>query len=106
MRYIGNKTRLLPFIRRAVRTLGLGPGAAHDAFAGTAAVARALKEDGWRVAASDVMTYSYVLQRAYVVAEREPGRDTLRALRAADADFRATSRSPALRARAAARGGG
>ncbi|HKG92170.1 MAG TPA: DNA adenine methylase, partial [Gemmatimonadaceae bacterium] len=108
MRYIGNKTRLLDFIRRAVRTLGLRPGAAgplvvHDAFAGTASVGRALKEDGWRVAASDVMTYSYVLQRAYVEASAVP---SLAALHAGDADFRRACRSPALRARAAERGGG
>jgi adenine-specific DNA-methyltransferase len=72
MRYIGNKTRLLPFIRGTLRRLGIAPGVAHDAFAGTAAVGRALKLDGWRVLSSDVMTYSYVLQRAYVVASRTP----------------------------------
>src|SRR5215212_4642015 len=72
MRYIGNKTRLLPFIAHALRTLRIPPGSAHDAFAGTAAVGRALKESGWRVASSDLMTYSYVFQRAYVVASRCP----------------------------------
>lgn len=72
MRYIGNKTRLLSFIRDRIARLGLAPGHAHDAFAGTAAVARALKSDGWRVTSSDLMTYSYVLQRAYVVASRPP----------------------------------
>ena len=72
MRYIGNKTRLLPFILSRLRRLGIGPGRAHDAFAGTAAVGRALKGAGWRVLSSDLMTYSYVFQRAYVVARREP----------------------------------
>jgi adenine-specific DNA-methyltransferase len=72
VRYIGNKTRLLPFIRRGVARLGLAPGVAHDAFAGTAAVGRALKSDGWRVVSSDLMTYSYVFQQAYVVASRTP----------------------------------
>lgn len=70
MRYIGNKTKLLPFLRRTVRRLGILPGTAHDAFAGTASVGRALKADGWRVSSSDIMTYSYVMQRAYVVASR------------------------------------
>jgi adenine-specific DNA-methyltransferase len=68
MRYIGNKTKLLPFLRNTVRRLGISPGTAHDAFAGTASVGRALKADGWRVTSSDIMTYSYVMQRAYVVA--------------------------------------
>lgn len=68
MRYIGNKTKLLPFLTRTIAKLGLSPGVAHDAFAGTAAVGRALKATGWRVYSSDLMTYSYVMQRAYVVA--------------------------------------
>jgi adenine-specific DNA-methyltransferase len=101
MRYIGNKTRLLPFIRQGVRRLGIRPGVAHDAFAGTASVGRALKTDGWVVASSDLMTYSYVLQRAYVVAQRIP---SFAALRAGDPDVRRGLRSRALRTRAAARG--
>jgi adenine-specific DNA-methyltransferase len=68
MRYIGNKTKLLSFLVGAIERLGIAPGVAHDAFAGTAAVGRALKADGWRVHTSDLMTYSYVMQRAYVVA--------------------------------------
>ncbi|HEX6053125.1 MAG TPA: DNA adenine methylase [Gemmatimonadaceae bacterium] len=70
MRYIGNKTKLLPFLRSALRRLGIPRGTAHDAFAGTASVGRALKADGWRVSSSDIMTYSYVMQRAYIVASR------------------------------------
>ena len=49
-------------------------GSAHDAFAGTASVSRALKENGWRVHSSDLLMSSYVFQRAYVVAE-SAGRD-------------------------------
>jgi adenine-specific DNA-methyltransferase len=69
MRYIGNKTRLLPFIRRALRSSGIPVGSVHDAFAGTASVGRALKADGWRVHSSDLLMSSYVFQRAYVVAD-------------------------------------
>lgn len=69
MRYIGNKTRLLPFIRRALKKSGIRVGSVHDAFAGTASVSRALKADGWRVHSSDLLMSSYVFQRAYVVAE-------------------------------------
>jgi len=74
MRYIGNKTRLLPFILRTLRRSGIDVGSAHDAFAGTASVSRALKENGWRVHSSDLLMSSYVFQRAYVVAE-SAGRD-------------------------------
>lgn len=79
MRYIGNKTRLLPFLMSTIERLELSPKTAHDAFSGTAAVGRALKEAGWRVTSSDLMTYSYVFQRAYVVAQRSPSFATLRA---------------------------
>jgi adenine-specific DNA-methyltransferase len=102
MRYIGNKTRLLSFITSAIDRLGIRSGTAHDAFAGTSAVGRALKERGWRVASSDLMTYSYVFQRAYVVAQREP---SIAELRAADPDLRDVLRSPRFRARVKTRDG-
>ncbi len=69
MRYIGNKTRLLPFILRTLERSGIGVGSVHDAFAGTASVSRALKVKGWRVVSSDLLMSSYVFQRAYVVAD-------------------------------------
>lgn len=102
MRYIGNKTRLLSFILRTIDRLGIAPGTAHDAFAGTAAVGRALKARGWRVASSDLMTYSHVFQRAYVVAQRVP---SFAELRAGDPDLRAALRSPAFRREVASRNG-
>jgi adenine-specific DNA-methyltransferase len=77
MRYIGNKTKLLPFLGSAIAKLGIAPGVVHDAFSGTAAVGRALKAAGWRVHSSDLMTYSYVMQRAYVVASRVERFDAL-----------------------------
>ncbi len=94
MRYIGNKTRLLPFLADALGQLRIAPGRAHDAFAGTAAVGRALKGIGWRVDSSDVMTYSYVFQRAYVVARRGP---SVPRVAAGDADVRRALKSPAFR---------
>jgi len=103
VRYIGNKTRLLPFILETVAALGIGPGAAHDACAGTAVVGRALKSAGWRVASSDIMTYSYVLQRAYVVSQRVP---SFAELRAGDPDVRRAMRSERFRAAVTRRGHG
>ena len=102
MRYIGNKTRLLGFITSALDRLGVPNGTAHDAFAGTSAVGRALKARGWRVASSDLMTYSYVFQRAYVVAQREP---PIAELRAGDPELRRALRSPRFRDRAQDRNG-
>ena len=101
MRYIGNKTRLLPFLMGTVERLALSPKTAHDAFSGTAAVGRALKEAGWRVASSDLMTYSYVFQRAYVVAQRSP---SFAALRAGDPELRRALRSPSFRKAIAGKG--
>jgi len=69
MRYIGNKTRLLPFILRTLERERIATGSVHDAFAGTASVSRALKSEGWRVHSSDLLMSSYVFQRAYVVAD-------------------------------------
>ncbi|HJQ10245.1 MAG TPA: DNA adenine methylase [Gemmatimonadaceae bacterium] len=69
MRYIGNKTRLLPFILRTLHKEGISAGIVHDAFAGTASVGRELKAKGWQVHSSDLLMSSYVFQRAYVVAD-------------------------------------
>jgi adenine-specific DNA-methyltransferase len=69
MRYIGNKTRLLPFILRTLEKEKIPVGSVHDAFAGTASVSRAMKTKGWRVYSSDLLASSYVFQRAYVVAD-------------------------------------
>jgi adenine-specific DNA-methyltransferase len=93
VRYIGNKTKLLPFLADVLARVGVAPGRAHDAFAGTAAVGRALKTAGWRVESSDVMTYSYVFQRAYVVARQGPN---VRRVAAGDTDVRRALRASAF----------
>jgi adenine-specific DNA-methyltransferase len=72
VRYIGNKTKLLAFIEEFLRSRRLTRGRALDAFAGTAAVASHLKSVGFDVVGCDIMTYSYVLQQAYVVADAYP----------------------------------
>lgn len=72
MRYLGNKTRLIPFLLDTVRRIGIEPGTAVDPFAGTASVAAALKREGWRVHAGDLMAASYALQVARVALDRTP----------------------------------
>lgn len=57
-RYIGNKSRLLPEIMEATRSL-IGPtGTVADVMAGTGSVAAEYRKQGYRVIASDIMTYS------------------------------------------------
>lgn len=80
MRYIGNKTRLLGFIRRVLLRRGIRAGSALDPFTGTASVARALKRWGFAVTASDVMEYAYVFARAYVEVPAAPQSDELPSL--------------------------
>ncbi len=73
MRYIGNKTRLLPFLLEGMDTLGVTGAVACDPFSGTASVGRALKLKGWRVHSGDVMALSYAFQVARVTLDRTPG---------------------------------
>lgn len=78
MRYIGNKTKLLSFIGGVLDKRGIRTGRALDAFSGTASVARFLKRRGMSVTSCDIMTYSMVLQKAYVEVDAVP--DFLRVL--------------------------
>ncbi len=95
MRYIGNKTKLLPFIGDLLDRYQIAPGRALDAFAGTAAVGAFLKSRGHSVVGCDLMTFSYVFQRAYVVADAYPSFAGL----ADDPDLRAARQSPDFAAR-------
>ena len=72
MRYIGNKNKLLPFIGAFLDDMGIETGRALDAFAGTATVGRYLKSRGMEVVACDILSSSYIFQRAYVVTNGYP----------------------------------
>jgi adenine-specific DNA-methyltransferase len=94
MRYIGNKTKLLDFIRRVLRQRGIAGGVAVDPFCGTASVARELKRLGFSVLASDIMHYAHVLAKAYVETAQEPDvRAALRALNVHGHDLKALVRA-------------
>lgn len=58
-RYIGNKQKLLPHILDKVEALIGTNGTVADIMAGTGSVSLALRKQGYRVVASDMMTYSY-----------------------------------------------
>ncbi len=94
MRYIGNKTRLLPFLTESLGTLGIRGGVACDPFAGTASVGRALKTRGWRVHSGDVLALSYAFQVARVSLDATPDFDR----RLLERPGRRTDRSTSLRA--------
>lgn len=72
MRYIGNKTKLLPAIEETLRARGVSGGTLLDIFAGTASVARHMKRLGFRVIANDRMQSSYVQQVAALEVSRRP----------------------------------
>ena len=72
MRYLGNKTKLVPFLLETVDRFQEAPGVACDPFAGTASVSAALKEQGWQVHAGDLMASSYALQVARVQLDAPP----------------------------------
>jgi adenine-specific DNA-methyltransferase len=72
VRYIGNKRKLIPFIRQGLDELGISGVTACDPFAGTASVARFLKAHGYAVTTGDIMSFSFALQWAYVVVDRPP----------------------------------
>ena len=77
MRYIGNKTRLLGFIRDVLDRRGIRGGLAVDPFTGTASVARALKRRGFRVVAADILQFAHVFGRAYVQTAAVPSFERL-----------------------------
>ena len=66
MRYIGSKENLLPFIGSTVAAYGFTEGVFCDLFAGTTAVGRYFKRQGFQVISNDLMTYSFVFGKAYL----------------------------------------
>ncbi len=86
MRYIGNKRKLIPFIRDGLARLGIEGRTACDPFAGTAAVARFLKRQGYSVVTGDIMSFSFAFQWTYVVIDRPPRFAALRSEITTDAD--------------------
>lgn len=66
MRFIGNKERLVDKIYETVVGLGYKDGVFCDFFSGTSNVGRHFKEKGFSVISSDLLYFSYVLQKAYI----------------------------------------
>lgn len=70
--YIGNKRKLLPLIRQAIRLTGLESGTLFDAFAGSGVVSRLAKTMGFRVIANDWEPYAEVINNTYITANTPP----------------------------------
>lgn len=66
MRFIGNKQKLLERIYRAIPPEKTKNNTFCDFFSGTSNVGRFFKEKGFRVISSDLLYFSYVLQKAYI----------------------------------------
>ena len=70
MRFIGNKTNLTESIYSALEKKNALSGPRFfDFFAGTASVGKHFRQRGFEVATSDIMYFSYVLQRAYIACD-------------------------------------
>jgi adenine-specific DNA-methyltransferase len=69
--YLGNKRKLLPFIREAIELTDAGNGHFLDLFAGSGVVGRLAKTMGYRVTANDWEPYSYSINRCYIRKNRE-----------------------------------
>ena len=71
MRFIGSKRNLLGFLEEQVGP-HTGRGAFCDLFAGTAIVGRHFKKKGFTVFSTDLLYFSYVLQKTYLELNQPP----------------------------------
>lgn len=79
MKYIGNKTRLLPFIEHTITSSGISlSGTFIDIFGGTGSVGKHFKDLGMQVISNDIMTYSYVFQQVLIRINQVPSFDKLK----------------------------
>ncbi|MDI9338164.1 MAG: DNA adenine methylase [Alphaproteobacteria bacterium] len=66
MRYIGNKENLLDKIHQVMQSKNIQGNSFFDFFAGTTSVSRFFKKLNYQIFSSDLLYFSYVLQKAYV----------------------------------------
>ena len=73
MKYIGNKSNLLEFIETSLQSGGVPLGGSFtDLFSGTTSVAEHFKKKGLALTSNDFMTYSYVMQKAFIESNALP----------------------------------
>ena len=66
MRFIGNKERLVEWIYSEIQQKKIKGKRFFDFFAGTSNVGRYFKTKGYQIVSSDLLYFSYVLQKAYI----------------------------------------
>jgi adenine-specific DNA-methyltransferase len=73
MKYLGNKSRLLPFIHNSLEVSGVNFDLSlTDLFGGTGSVAQHFKKQGMAVTGNDFMTYSYQMMKATIGLNQTP----------------------------------
>lgn len=72
MRFIGNKEKLLDCIYQTIPLIDSKNGVFCDFFSGTSNVGKFFKEKGFSIVSSDLLYFSYVLQKAYIENNGEP----------------------------------
>lgn len=72
MRFIGNKENLVEKIYSVMQSKGIKGDSFFDFFAGTTNVGRFFKKIGYQIYCSDLLYFSYVLQRASITNNNEP----------------------------------
>lgn len=76
-RYLGNKTRLAPWLVAQIKELAAPGATVADPMCGTASVSEALRAAGFRVFASDIMTYAAHHARVRLFLNEAPSFDGL-----------------------------
>ncbi|CAG0992738.1 Modification methylase FokI [Flavobacteriales bacterium] len=71
MRYLGNKENLLEKIYQVMQLKKIQGNSFFDFFAGTTSVSKFFKKLNYQIYSSDLMYFSYVLQRAYISNNQE-----------------------------------
>ena len=72
MRFIGCKENLLDFIETFVKQKDIKGNVFCDLFSGTGSVAKHFKKLGYKIISSDILFFSYVLQKVYVEQNQYP----------------------------------
>ena len=66
MRFIGNKERLVDWIYSVIQKHNINGKVFFDFFAGTSNVGKFFKQKGYQIISSDLLYFSFVLQKAYI----------------------------------------
>jgi len=72
MRFIGCKENLLDFIETFVKQKDIKGNVFCDLFSGTGSVAKHFKKLGYKIISSDILFFSYVLQKVYIEQNKYP----------------------------------